>query len=210
MKGEIMSRLTNQAEKLLQEILEHRLEDGKCDISYWKERFRESSSSDEYILRSLFKELHEEDMITVCWADNCPYTMFLSGKGISYFDENMKEDNFLPQKDTYINNFYSEARNIQIQQGNHNTMSMQSVSDNDLLRNLVEMIKKYDSVLELEYGNKAEIIRNNNFELEQAINTNKSKPIIDNLVRSLREVSINAGGGLISAGIIEIITRLLG
>lgn len=89
-------------------------------------------------------------------------------------------------------------------------MSKQSTSDNELLRNLVEMIKKYDSVLELEYGNKAEVIRNNNIELEQAINTNKSKPIIDNLVRSLREVSINAGGGLISAGIIEIITRLLG
>lgn len=90
-----MSRLTNQAEKLLQEILEHRLEDGKCDIAYWKERFRESSSSDEYVLRSLFKELREADMISVCWADNCPFTMFLSGKGIAYFDENIKEDNVL-------------------------------------------------------------------------------------------------------------------
>ena len=59
----IMIKLSRRAEDLLQEILEHRDEKGNCSSDYWKDKFESLSASDDALLRSLFKELREADMI---------------------------------------------------------------------------------------------------------------------------------------------------
>ena len=76
--------LTPNAEALLNEILIHRDDKGNCLSEYWETRFETLPFSDECILRSTFKELSDSDMISVQWADNCPYHMIVLNAGISY------------------------------------------------------------------------------------------------------------------------------
>lgn len=75
--------LSPNAEKLLQEIIEHRLPNGCCDSEHWKNRFENISFDEDTRLRSLFKELREQEMISVQWADNYPYYLALLDKGYS-------------------------------------------------------------------------------------------------------------------------------
>ena len=82
-----MKKLTRRAENLLKEIMDHRNEKGVCDTLYWKEQFNSLSVSEDTMLRSLFKELEDANMIAVKWADNYPYIILLLGNGIAYFEE---------------------------------------------------------------------------------------------------------------------------
>ena len=75
--------LSPNAEKLLQEIIEHRLPNGCCDSEHWKKRFENLSFDEDARIRSLFKELREQEMISVQWADNYPYFLVLLDKGYS-------------------------------------------------------------------------------------------------------------------------------
>ena len=78
--------LSPNAEELLQEILDNRLEDGSCNTDYWAERFENLSFAEESQLRSTFKELSDAEMISTTWADNIPYMLTVLNNGVSYFD----------------------------------------------------------------------------------------------------------------------------
>lgn len=82
----VFEELSPNAEKLLQEIIDHRNEKGNCDSEYWQKRFHALAFAEDTRLRSLFKELQESEMISVRWADNCPYFLCLLDKGLSYKD----------------------------------------------------------------------------------------------------------------------------
>lgn len=87
--------LTPNAEKLLKEILENRLDNGNCDTGYWAKRFEGLSFAEDSQLRSTFKELSDSEMITTRWADNVPYVLTVLNNGLSYFDikkENEKKE----------------------------------------------------------------------------------------------------------------------
>lgn len=73
--GGIMNKLSKKAEDLLTEILEHRNEKGNCDIQYWKQRFDALTVEEDMVLRSLFKELKDNDLIKILWADDVPYIL---------------------------------------------------------------------------------------------------------------------------------------
>lgn len=88
----VFEELTPNAEKLLQEIIDHRDEKGSCDSDYWKKKFDEINHTEDVRLRSLFKELCESEMISVWWADNCPYYLCLLDKGLSYKDMKKRRD----------------------------------------------------------------------------------------------------------------------
>ena len=203
-----MRQLTEAAEKLLREILNHRLENGNCDIPYWGKRFEEASAADDVLLRSLFKELQEADMISVRWADDCPYTLMLLGNGISYFDEINKQRK---NQSKYMNYIYGSSNNVVIQQGNTyaTQVMMNGDVDYELFSKLIDTIKKYDSALDIEYGDNAKNLREAGKELQNALSENQDKKITG-IIDYIRELSINAGGGLIAAGIIEIISHIGG
>ena len=78
--------LTPSTEKLLQEIIDNRFENGSCNTDYWEERFKNLSCAEDSQLRSTFKELSDAEMISICWADNIPYILTVQNKGLSYFD----------------------------------------------------------------------------------------------------------------------------
>jgi len=206
-----MKRLTKKAEELLGEILEHRLENGNCDTDYWRDRFEEYSVSEDAIIRSLFKELREAGMISVSWYDDYPAVLMLLGNGVSYFEEKDSNDNSTAQSSSYVNNFYGTATNVQIQQGTVNSSQKMNGEDFDsLVRQLVQTVKKYDAVLESEYGETADDLRKSCEELALTDLRNKDVSWMKKTVGYIRDLSVNAGGGLIAAGIIEIATRALG
>ncbi|SCY23976.1 hypothetical protein SAMN02910451_01882 [Butyrivibrio hungatei] len=205
-----MKQLTKKAEVLLEEILEHRLENGDCDTNYWKDRFEEYSVSEDAIIRSLFKELREAGMILVSWYDDYPAVLMLLSNGVSYFEEKDSNDNLAAHSSSYVNNFYGAATNVQIQQGTVDSFQKMNGEDfNSLVRQLVQTVNKYDAVLESEYGDAADDLRKNCKDLAQTDLRNANVSCVKKTVSYIRDLSVNAGGGLIAAGIIEIATRLL-
>lgn len=205
-----MKQLTKKAEVLLEEILEHRLENGDCDTNYWKDRFEEYSVSEDVIIRSLFKELREAGMILVSWYDDYPAVLMLLSNGVSYFEEKDSNDNLAAHSSSYVNNFYGAATNVQIQQGTVDSFQKMNGEDfNSLVRQLVQTVNKYDAVLESEYGDAADDLRKNCKDLAQTDLRNANVSCVKKTVSYIRDLSVNAGGGLIAAGIIEIATRLL-
>ncbi len=78
--------LTPNAEKLLQEILDHRNENEICDTYYWDKRFDSLDYAADTQLRSIFKELSDAEMISTQWASNGPFDMTILNNGLSYFD----------------------------------------------------------------------------------------------------------------------------
>ena len=87
-----MERLSSGAEHLLKEIIEHRSENGACDLDYWRIRFEtlESNISLEVQVRSQFGTLHRKGMIDVQWASSIPYALFVLDPGFAYYENYMK------------------------------------------------------------------------------------------------------------------------
>lgn len=207
-----MKHLTKRAEDLLKEILEHRLSNGNCDTKYWRERFESLSVADDALLRSLFKELKEADMISTGWADNYPYILLLLGNGISYFDEkHISEENLGSNSNT--NFFYGPVNGVQIQQGAINSTQNQTNAtpiDESKIGELINLIRKYDSVLDDEYGSEnAKDLRNVVNELESTRNEPNSEEKKRGLITYIRDLSVNAGGGLIASGILQLISMIM-
>ena len=87
------TELTPKSEQLLSEILKsnHSID--------WYARFEGLSPAEDNALRSLFKELEDNGMIKVRWADNCPYYIEIFSMGHQYFD--IKEKHKHDQKQTH-------------------------------------------------------------------------------------------------------------
>ena len=162
---------------MLREIIEHRNENGNCDTNYWKHRFEVLSASDNVLLRSLFKELREEGFISVGWADNYPYILYLLAKGLSYFEENEESEEKVNY--AYTNNFYGAVNGVQIQQGTKDSNQKQNISipyDFTHIDELIQTLKKYDSVLNDDYA-EDEIVR-----IAASLENSSSHPIANAIV----------------------------
>lgn len=98
-KMKASSEISPYAEQVLRDIIEHKNEHGNYDIGYWEKRFENLSVAEDSLLRSCFKELHDFDFVQTKWADDCPYIIFVTGKGLSYYDkmtssiQDIKDDN---------------------------------------------------------------------------------------------------------------------
>lgn len=205
-----MNKVSLEAEKILHEIIEHCDGHGNCDTQYWEKRFDKLSMSEDVLLRSSFKELSDAGLICTKWADNYPYTLFILAKGKSYFDECETQ---LPNRitNTYTNVFYGSQNEVQIQQGtNHSIQDLtESNVNDDVLCELINLIKRYDIILDQEFGSKqASDLRAHNRELEEAIKHNESSPNKRKIISAIKDIATNAIGGVISGAIISLITKI--
>ena len=207
-----MKHLSRMAESLLREILDHRDERGNCDTTYWQQRFDNLSVSEDALLRSLFKELREEDMISVDWADNCPYILLLLAKGLSYFEEKELSEN--SKSNTYTNNFYNTVSGVQIQQGSVNSRQNQTLPksmDISDINKLIQTIRHYNSVLNEDYGTEdADKIRTLTNDLETAVNNHENTDNVKRMLTYIRDLSANASGSLVAVGIMNLIKKIMG
>ncbi|MBR3244043.1 MAG: hypothetical protein IKF90_15330 [Parasporobacterium sp.] len=204
-------KLSKRTEELLKEILEHRDNEENCISNYWEERFEKLSMAEDVILRSLFKESTENDMISVMWADNYPYIIFVLANGISFFEEKKMEQ--VENGESYVNNFYGEIKGLQLQQGTVNStqnQSMAQIMDISKIDELIDLIQKYDSYLETDYGlenaNKVRESINELITMKEQKDTKRANGILN----YIRDLSANAGGGLIAAGVLQLINMIVG
>ena len=101
-------RISKEAEELLMEILEH-----EQDSDYWKVRFDNLSNRDDIILRGCFKELRENGLINVQFADDYPYFITILRDGYLYEKhlEKEKEDGLTPFEKE-LNEILERAKSI--------------------------------------------------------------------------------------------------
>ena len=206
-----MERLSIVAEDVLREILDHKTENGECDLEYWNTRFAELPVSQDVRLRSAFKELRESDMISTSWADDSLFRLYVLGKGESYFQ--MKDSAFsIPEEKSFVNNFYGETKGVQIQQGTVNSkqnMSVNNTYDYDKIQELINTVKKYDAALDEDYGKeRADELRRAIDELTEEIRTTRNTGKTNKLLSFIRDLTVNAGGGLIASGILQLISMI--
>lgn len=206
-----MTHLSKREESLLSEILKNTDKNNMCDLNYWENRFASLSAAEDTVLRSIFKQLKDKEMIDVFWADDIPNYLVVLEKGLSYFEERdfYEEKNFITNN--YANNFYGDVSGIQIQQGNGGTQ-IQNNKDVDIskVNSIIQTLNKYDSVLDAEYGAEtANDIRKHKKELITEMNTTKDKSRIRDILIYLRDVSVNVAGGVVASAIYQLIANVL-
>ena len=101
--------LSNGAEKLLKDILDHRTEEGLVNTEFFCQKFEAMTPGEDEIYRSCFAELSDHGMIKTCWADDKPYIISLTSFAVEYFSskkelekKNRKESHRSQRHDIWV------------------------------------------------------------------------------------------------------------
>ena len=110
------------------------------------------------------------------------------------------------------NNFYGEATGIQIQQGTNNSLQEQTITQEfnyAKVKEVLEQIKKYDSMFDEEYGEKAPELRNMIEEIEVLLRKRENPSKIKMVLTEIKNLSIGIASSLIASGILATIAPIL-
>ena len=110
------------------------------------------------------------------------------------------------------NNFYGEATRIQIQQGTNNSLQEQTITQEfnyAKVKEVLEQIKKYDSMFDEEYGEKAPELRNMIEEIEVLLQKRENPSKIKMVLTEIKNLSIGIASSLIASGILATIAPIL-
>ena len=110
------------------------------------------------------------------------------------------------------NNFYGEATGIQIQQGTNNSLQEQTITQEfnyAKVKEVLEQIKKNDSMFDEEYGEKAPELRNMIEEMEVLLQKRENPSKIKMVLTEIKNLSIGIAGSLIASGILATIAPVL-
>lgn len=110
------------------------------------------------------------------------------------------------------NNFYGEATGIQIQQGTNNSLQEQTITQEfnyAKVKEVLEQIKKYDSMFDEEYGEKAPELRNMIEEIEVLLQKRENPSKIKMVLTEIKNLSIGIAGSLIASGTLATIAPIL-
>ena len=134
-------------------------------------------------------------------------TFYLTMEGIDYFQD--KEKQYQEAWMSNItNNFCGSVSNIQLQQGTVNSTQTQTITDMeavdfDKVSEFVAKIKKYDPLLEDEFGDKATEVRQKIIEIDTLVQKKESPSKVKMLLMELKNLSVGVAGSLIATGIVE-------
>ena len=111
-------------------------------------------------------------------------------------------------------NIFGNANNIQLQQGTFNSSQTQTIISEEPLdyEKIIEFtnnIKRYNSILDDEFGNSAVELREKIVDIESLAKKRENPSKIKSLLNELKNLAVGAGGSLIATGIIEGIQRLI-
>ena len=202
-----VSDLRKDSEKFLEIVLKKREEIGKDALSFGLEDFCEIPNI-QMNIRTILDDLK----IHGCISDNS--SMFISGEmyiyltmeGIEYFKDKERE-NQIEQMSSNITNFYGPVNNMQMQQGTVNSTQTQTITtesvDFDKVAEFIEKVKKYDPLLEDEYGEQSTEVREKLDEISALVQRKEKSGKIKTLLMELKNLSVGVGGSLIATGIVE-------
>ena len=204
--------LRKDSEKFLEIVLRKREKIGEDALSFGLEDFKEIPN-----IQMNIKTILDDLKIHGCISDNSSMyvtgemDIYLTMEGIEYFKDKERV-NQLEQMSSNVTNFYGPVNNMQMQQGTVNSTQTQTIStesvDFDKVAEFVEKIKKYDSLLEDEYGEQATEVREKLNEISSLVQKKENTGRIKSLLIELKNLSVGVGGSLIATGIIEAIKLL--
>lgn len=123
---------------------------------------------------------------------------------LTYFER--KEKAIMQEKQSYnTNNFYGNATGVQIQQGTVNSSQTQTVTqefDYGAIRDIIENIKKYDGMFDVEFGDKALELRERIARIEELIEKRENPSKIKMLLTELKNIAVGVTGSLIASGLV--------
>lgn len=202
-----VSDLRKDSEKFLEIVLKKRDETGKDALNFGTEDFREIPN-----IQMNIGTILDDLKIHGCIGDNSSMCItgeidiYLTMEGIEYFKdkEGIKQ---VEQMGGNVTNFYGTVNNMQMQQGTVNSTQTQTITtesiDFDKVAEFVEKVKKYDSLLEDEYGEQATEVREKLDEISSLVQKKENYGRIKSLLIELKNLSVGVGGSLIATGIVE-------
>ena len=202
-----VSDLRKDSEKFLEIVLREREKIGEDALSFGLEDFKEIPN-----IQMNIKTILDDLKIHGCIGDNSSICVtgemdiYLTMEGIEYFKEKERM-NQLEQMSSNVNNFYGSVSNMQMQQGTINSTQTQTITtesvDFDKVAEFVEKVKKYDPLLEDEYGEQVTEVREKLDEISMLVQKKENPGKIKSLLMELKNLSVGVGGSLIATGIVE-------
>lgn len=201
------SDLRKDSEKFLEIVLKKRAETGEEALSFGAEDFREIPN-----IQMNIGTILDDLKMHGCIGENSlmnvigEIKIYLTLEGIGYF-KNKEGVNQVEKMGGNVNNFYGPVNNMQMQQGTINSSQTQTITtesvDFDKVTEFVEKVKKYDSLLEDEYGEQATEVREKLDEISSLVQKKENPGRIKSLLMELKNLSVGVGGSLIATGIVE-------
>ena len=157
-----------------------------------------------------FEKLKQYGMISnySYWIDGCWEVSILPSL-LTYFED---KEGVSMQSSSNTNNFFGDVTGIQIQQGTVNSTQNQTVNqelDYESIKKLVEQIRKYDILLDSEFGDKASELREKVNEVSDLAETKSNPSRIKILLGDIKNLAIGVSGSLIASGIISLVQGVL-
>ena len=199
-----VSDLRKDSEKFLEIVLREREKIGEDALRFDLEDFKEIPN-----IQMNIKTILDDLKMHGCISDNSSMyvtgemDIYLTMEGIEYF----KDKKGVEQMSSNVNNFYGPVNNMQMQQGTINSTQTQTITtesvDFDKVAEFVEKVKKYDPLLEDEYGEQATEVREKLDEISSLVQKKENTGRIKSLLIELKNLSVGVGGSLIATGIVE-------
>lgn len=191
---DIRVNLQSSVNKLLTQAFDIPFEEGD-----FIERTLKNGINEKYII---LKINYSENLINM---DIEKVTDLTRNRGKSLMDEEKRIVN-------NTNNFYGEAKGVQIQQGTNSSSQNQTIIQDfnyDKVKEVVGQIKKYDSMFDEEYGENAPELRNKIEEIEELLQKRDNPSKIKVLLTEIKNLSIGVAGSLIASGIVTAISSVI-
>ena len=202
-----VSDLRKDSEKFLEIVLREREKIGEDALSFGLEDFKEIPN-----IQMNTKTILDDLKVHGCISDNSSMyvtgemDIYLTMEGIEYFKDKERM-NQLEQMSSNVTNFYGPVNNIQMQQGTVNSTQTQTISTESIefekVSEFIERVKKYDPILEDEYGEQATDVREKLDEISFLVQKKENPGKIKSLLMELKNLSVGVGGSLIATGIVE-------
>ena len=112
----------------------------------------------------------------------------------------------------FTNNFYGDVSDVQIQQGTTNSIQTKNVNsglDYELVGKIIEQIKKYDGMIDDEFGTNAAELREKVDEISFLVKKQEKPDRIKSLLCDIKNLAIGVGGSLIASGIANLLQGIV-
>ena len=166
----------------------------------------------EYLERDLqfeFEKLKQYGLIS-------QYAYYISGiweisilpSILSYFQDKENAMNQEQKTSSYTNIFNGDVSDIQIQQGTKNSTQTKNVNnefDYDAVGKIIEQIRKYDGMLDSEFGESASELREKMEEILVLVQRQENPSKIQVLLADIKNLAMGVGGSLIASGILSLL-----
>lgn len=170
----------------------------------------------EYLERDLeleFEKLKQYGLISRYdyYIDGC-WEICILPCVLTYLQDKEEAMNKEKETNNFTNNFYGDVSDIQIQQGTTNSIQTKNINnglDYELVGNIIDQIKRYDAMIDEEFGNNAAEFREKVNEISVLVKKQEKPDRIKNLLSDIKNLAIGVGGSLIASGIVNLLQGMI-